>query len=119
LGGDDGLDELSLGSPSTLHFVSPEGHAIERVNAGEELGVHHDAASIRGGDTADNVRAVRSFLDATPGPVFDVVCANAALALMVAGRATSLTEGFALAQASVTDGYAATALERLVELSNA
>jgi anthranilate phosphoribosyltransferase len=116
---DDGLDELSLGSPSTLHFVSPEGHAIERMNAGEELGVHHDASSIRGGDTADNVRAVRSFLDATPGPVFDVVCANAALALMVAGRATSLSQGFAFAQASVRDGHAATALERLVELSNA
>jgi len=116
---DDGLDELSLGSPSTLHFVSTEGHAIERVNAGEELGVHHAAASIRGGDTADNVLAVRSFLDATPGPVFDVVCANAALALMVAGRATSLRQGFTLAQASVRDGHAATALERLVQLSNA
>ncbi|HEV3269012.1 MAG TPA: anthranilate phosphoribosyltransferase [Acidimicrobiales bacterium] len=116
---DDGLDELSLGSPSTLHFVSPEGHAIERVNAGDELGVRHDATSIRGGDTAENVRVVRSFLEATPGPVFDVVCANAALALMVAGRATSLTQGFSLAMASVRDGHAATALERLVTLSNA
>jgi anthranilate phosphoribosyltransferase len=116
---DDGLDELSLGSPSTLHFVSPEGHAIERVDAGEELGVHRAADTIRGGDTADNVRAVRSFLDATPGPVYDVVCANAGLALMVAGRATSLKEGFALAEASVHEGHAAGALERLVQLSNA
>jgi anthranilate phosphoribosyltransferase len=38
---------------------------------------------------------------------------------MVAGRATSLTQGFALAQASVREGHAATALERLVALSNA
>jgi len=116
---DDGLDELSLGSSSTLHFISPERHAVERVNAGDELGVHHDAASIRGGDTAHNVRAVRSFLDATPGPVFDVVCANAALALMVADRAHSIKEGFALACTSVRDGHAASALERLVQLSNA
>lgn len=115
---DDGLDELSLGSASTLHFISPDGHAVERMNAGEELGLHHDAASIRGGSTAVNVRAVRSFLDAKPGPVADVVCANAALAMMVAGRASSLSEGFALARVSVAEGHAAKALERLVAISN-
>lgn len=116
---DDGLDELSLGSPSILHFVSSEGHTIERVDAGLELGVHRDAASIRGGDVAANVRAVQSFINATPGPVFDVVCANAALALMVAGRANSLRQGFALASSSVQGGHAAEALRKLVELSNA
>jgi anthranilate phosphoribosyltransferase len=116
---DDGLDELSLGSPSTLHFISREGHAVERIDAGTELGLHHDAASIRGGDTEHNVRVVRSFLEASSGPVFDVVCANAALALMVADRASSIPEGFALARASVVEGRAAHALERLVELSNA
>ena len=39
---------------------------------------------------------------------------TAALALMVAGRASSLSEGFALARVSVADGHAAKALERLV-----
>jgi anthranilate phosphoribosyltransferase len=57
-------------------------------------------------------------LDARPGAVFDVVCANAALALIVAGRATTLNEGFELASSSVREGQAALALERLVELSN-
>jgi anthranilate phosphoribosyltransferase len=37
---------------------------------------------------------------------------------MVAGRASSLGQGFALAQASVQGGHAANALEKLVELSN-
>ncbi len=117
--GDDGLDELSLGAPSTLHFVSPEGRRSERVDAAAELGLHHDVSSIRGGDVAHNVEVVRSFLEGARGPVFDVVCANAALALMVAGQTTTLVEGFAAASESVVQGRAARALERLVAISNA
>lgn len=116
---DDGLDELSLGSPSSLHEIRPEGVTVRDIDAGGELGLHHSAASIRGGDTTDNVAVVRAFLEAQPGPVFDVACANAALALMVAGRATSLSDGFDLAVASVRDGRAARALSLLVEISNA
>ena len=117
--GNDGLDELSLGARSSLHTVTPEGVEVSEIDAGALLGRHHDVSAIRGGDTEENVRVVRRFLDGTPGPVKDVVCANAALALMVAGRATSLEEGYALAAASVDDGYAAAALARLVAVTNA
>jgi anthranilate phosphoribosyltransferase len=117
--GNDGLDELSLGAPSTLHTVSPAGVEVSEVDAGALLGRHHDVGDIRGGDTAQNVAVVRAFLDGTPGPVMDVVCANAALALMVAGRATSLEDGFTQAFEGVVSGHAATVLERLVEVSNA
>ena len=116
---DDGLDELSLGTPSTLHVISPLGAEVQRLDAGAELGLHHHVESIRGGDTEDNVAVVRSFLEGRQGPVFDVVCANAGLALIVAGRATSITQGFALASASVVEGRAANALEQLVAISNA
>ena len=115
---EDGLDELSLGTPSSLHEIRPDGITVRDIDAGEELGLHHSAESIRGGDTAENVAAVQAFLEASAGPVFDVACANAALALVVAGRATTLREGFDLAGASVRDGRAARALERLVEISN-
>ncbi len=115
---DDGLDELSLGAPSTLHVITPLGAEVQRLDAPSELGLHHDVETIRGGDTAHNVNVVRDFLEGRQGPVFDVVCANAALALIVAGRATSLPQGFALASASVVEGHAATALERLVEISH-
>lgn len=115
---DDGLDELSLGAPSTVHTVTPDGVTVTRLDAPSELARHHSAASLRGGDTSENVRVVRSFLDGQPGAVFDVVCANAALALIVAGRTTSLLEGFELASASVLEGRAAGALERLIVLSN-
>jgi anthranilate phosphoribosyltransferase len=80
--------------------------------------MRHDAASLRGGNVACNVEVARAFLEGRQGPVFDVVCANAAIALMVAGRAATLTQGFELASASVVGGHAATALERLVAVSN-
>lgn len=116
---DDGLDELSLGAPATLEVVTGEGRVRERVDAGAELGIRHDAAVLRGGDVEHNVAVARAFLEGRQGPVFDVVCANAALALMVAGVATSLAQGFALASASVVEGNAASAYERLVAVSNA
>jgi anthranilate phosphoribosyltransferase len=47
-----------------------------------------------------------------------VVCANAALALIVAGRTASLEEGFDLASASVREGRANVALQSLISISN-
>lgn len=115
---DDGLDELSLGASSTLHVITPDGVDVQRLDAGARLGLRHDAASVRGGDITHNMEVARTFLDGRPGPVFDVVCANAGMALIVAGRTTSLSEGFEMASASVLEGRASLALERLVELSN-
>jgi anthranilate phosphoribosyltransferase len=116
---DDGLDELSLGAPSTLHVITPGGAVVERLDAGAVLDRRHDAAAIRGGDIDVNVQAVRSFLRADPGPVFDVACANAGLALVVSGRVDNVRDGFDLAARSVLEGHAQHALERLVEISNA
>jgi anthranilate phosphoribosyltransferase len=116
---DDGLDELSLGSPSTLHTVTPQEVTVRRIDASVELRRHHEVALLRGGDVAHNVDVVHRFVKGTPGAVFDVVCANAALALIVAGRASTLEEGFDVASASVREGRAGAALERLISISNA
>jgi anthranilate phosphoribosyltransferase len=116
--GHDGLDELSLGTTSSLITVTPDGVELSEIDAGTELGRRHAVSDIRGGDTQDNAAVVRSFLDGTEGAVMDVACANAALALMVAGRATNLEDGFVQAHDSVVSGRAATALERLVAVSN-
>jgi anthranilate phosphoribosyltransferase len=116
---DDGLDELSLGALSTLHVITPDSATVERLDAGASLERRHDVTALRGGDIDVNVRAVRSFLSGEPGPVFDVVCANAGLALMVAGRVDNVNDGFDVAAQSVLEGRAQLALERLVELSNA
>ncbi len=116
--GHDGLDELSLGTTSSLISVTPEGVSLSELDAGLDLGRRHNVSELRGGDTRDNVAVVRSFLGGAEGPVMDVACANAALALMVAGRALNLDDGFRQAHDSVVSGRAGEALERLVAVSN-
>jgi anthranilate phosphoribosyltransferase len=117
---DDGLDELSLGSPSTLHVITPQSIDRRATRRARRAGAApHGPKVCVAATLAHNVEVVRRFVDGERGPVFDVVCANAALALMVAAKATTLSEGFELASASVLEGRAALALERLVALSNA
>ncbi len=115
---DDGLDELSLGTPSTMYVVTATETRVERIDAGEELGRRHSAEAIRGADVTYNVGVVHRFLAGEPGPVFDVACANAALALVAADRAATLREGFELAAESVRRGRAGECLERLIAVSN-
>jgi anthranilate phosphoribosyltransferase len=53
-----------------------------------------------------------------PGPHRDVVCLNAAAGLVVAGLADDVKGGLDAARASLDDGSAAGALDRLVAVSN-
>jgi anthranilate phosphoribosyltransferase len=116
---DDGLDELSLGAPATMEYVSGDTRYRRRIDAASALGIRHNADDIRGGDVEENVAFTRAFLEGARGAIFDTVCANAGLALMVAGETDELKEGFQRASACVLDGRAAGALERLVATSNA
>ena len=58
-------------------------------------------------------------LSGAPGPHRDIVLLNAAAALVVVGHAADLAEGLHRAAESVDSGVAATALNRLVSLSQA
>ena len=88
------------------------------MDAGGELHRSHAVDTIRGGDLTHNVEVVRNFLAGTQGPIFDVVCANAALGLVAGGHCTDLQAGFSEASTNVLNGNAAQALEKLVALSN-
>ncbi len=115
---DDGLDELSLNGFSSVNFVQGGEVREERIDAGAVLGVHATTDQLRGGDVAHNVAVARNFLAGEQGPVFDAVCANAALALVVAQRSETLEAGFTLARESVLSGEAQKVLDRLVATSN-
>jgi anthranilate phosphoribosyltransferase len=52
------------------------------------------------------------------GPYRDIVLFNAAGALIVAGKVTTLTDGVAMAAASIDEGRAAAALDKLVKITN-
>lgn len=117
--GAGGLDELSTlghtkvsevrdGTVNTF-YVHPADVGLPRV----------DIRGLAGGTAEENAEMTRRLLGGEPGPRRDVVLFNAAAALLVAGRATSLADGIRLAAESIDSGRAGTALARMTEVSRA
>src|SRR5499425_3193390 len=79
--GDDGLDELTTTTTSTVWVVHESG-VSRLVLDPAELGLpRREPGDLRGGDAASNAAVARSVLDGEPGPVADTVLLNAAAAL--------------------------------------
>jgi anthranilate phosphoribosyltransferase len=115
--GDDGLDELSTTGPSTV-FEVRDGVATETTLDPADLGFAPATVDdLQGGDAQASAELVRALLAGEPGPRRDVVLLNAGAALEVAGRATSLAEGVALAAETIDAGDASAALDRWVGAS--
>jgi anthranilate phosphoribosyltransferase len=113
-----GLDEITTTGPSlvaalkdgeiTTFELTPADFGVETVSL--------DA--IRGGDGTVNAAALRDVLGGAKTPYRDVALCNAAASLIVAGKASDVTEGMHLASQSLDGGGAARALEALIAISN-
>ncbi len=118
--GDGGVDELSLSGPSLVFDVrggqTPRSFTLDPA----ELGLNYaPAEALRGGDVTVNTQIVRAVLHGSEqGPRRDVVLLNAAAALMAGDRAPDMAAGLAMGRASIDEGRAFAALERLVQVSN-
>jgi anthranilate phosphoribosyltransferase len=117
--GNDGLDELTVSTTSQV--VELHQGEIRRWEVDPTtLGIGHSSiASLVGGDPSTNATLAKRVLAGEPGPHYDIVTLNAAAGLIAAGLADDLVEGLAVARASIDDGDAAAALDRLVAASNA
>ncbi len=117
--GDDGLDELTTTTTSSV-WVVREGTVVEHTLDPEPLGVPRGTAEgLRGRDADYNAEVVRRVLGGETGPVRDAVLLNAgaALAVHAAARGTveeQLVEGLGRARESVDSGSALAVLERWV-----
>jgi anthranilate phosphoribosyltransferase len=116
---DDGLDELSLGAPSTVIDVIGHEFTSTRFDPDARFGRRHEVRELVGGDVVTNVGAVEDYLNGEPGAVHDTVVANAAIALVAAGSVESFEAGIDAAESSVGSGAARRALDRLIAVSNA
>ena len=121
---DDGLDELSVTSASTVLeiVVDPEVPSAFTSRSWrlepEDLGLARAPMSeLRGGDAAFNAGVIRSVLDGERSARRDIGVLNAAAALVVAGAATSLGDGAAMAADALDSGRARAALDGLVRVS--
>ena len=110
------LDELStLRETIVAEFYQDRAFASSTMEAAYFPLQRATLLDLRGGDREANAATVRAILDGRErGPKRDAVLLNAAAALFVAGRTSSVSEGWDLA-AKVIDGGAARA--KLVELA--
>lgn len=127
--GDDGLDELTLATTSTVWWVR-DGDVTELSLDPSDLGLERSPVeALRGGDAAHNAQVVRDLLAGEVGPVRDAVVLNAGMALATAsglgGEVSSaaltraVDEGMRRARTAIDDGAAATLLERWVSATAA
>ncbi|MCL4767703.1 MAG: anthranilate phosphoribosyltransferase [Hyphomicrobiaceae bacterium] len=116
--GHDGLDELTTTGATDVAELKDGRMEVFEVTPADAGLPPAKLSDLKGGDAAYNAAAIRKVLAGEPGPFRDIVLLNAAAALIVGGKAGTLTEGVALAARSIDTGAAQRALERLVAISN-
>ncbi len=106
----DGMDEIAGEGPTYVYQFDRE-RARRYILDPSDFGIRASREALIGGDVAVNAAALRAILEGERSPCADVTALNAALALLVAGRAESFREGLELAYASLRNGAALAVLE--------
>ena len=116
--GSDGLDEITTTGPTKIsEWRDGSVHTYEFDAA--SIGVPRaNPTALKGGDSDENARALRSCLEGGDGPVRDIVVVNAAGALVASGVAPDMAAAYAHASESVDSGAALGKLDGLIRLSN-
>ncbi len=119
---DDGLDELSVTSPSNVLEVRGDGTGEFvvtewRVDPAALGFAPATMADLRGGNAAFNAGVIRAVLEGERSARRDIGVLNAAAALIVAGRTDDLESGLVLAAESVDSGQAVGVLDALIATS--
>ena len=121
--GDDGLDELTTSTTSTVWWVrngAIREYDVDPRSVGLEL---HPLETLRGGDANHNAQVVRDVFGGAVGPIRDAVVLNAGIALALttpdlgerpADFLAALRSAMARAAAAVDDGGATSVLQRWV-----
>ena len=109
--GDDGLDELTTTTTSTVFELRDGDIRRFTLDPASSGFARVDAAELVGGDAAANADVVRAVLDGKPGPVREIVLVNAAAALVVADVADDFDAGAQLAREALDSGGAARVLD--------
>ena len=123
--GDDGLDEVSLSTTTTVLQIS-NGKIEKTIFDPAELGITAAPISaLAGGDAAFNAEVTRGIFNGQVGPMRDAVTLNAAFAIAAFKGDFHLTlqnqiaNGLVMANQALDSGAALSVLSKWIELSNA
>ena len=121
--GDDGLDEITLATTTSILSIGNDEISSDRIDA-KDFGLDNaPLEAIVGGDAQENARISRAILAGERGAPRDAVLLNAAAAIAAfEGELDSdikvrLTDGLKRATEAVDSGAATTLLSRWVELT--
>ena len=109
--GQDGIDEISLGAPTTVAELRDGAVREYEIDAAEfgftPVSTHALAVS----DAAESRERVLEALEDRPGAARDIVALNAGAAIYVAGVAPSIADGVAIAREVLASGAARAKLD--------
>jgi anthranilate phosphoribosyltransferase len=118
--GGDGLGEVNIAGPTDVTEILADGGMRQYQWTPDDFGLPTadslDALVVESAEQSANI--IRKVLAGEEGPARDIVVANAAAALWVAGKAESLKDGATQAQQAIDSGAAKRRLDQLVELTN-
>jgi anthranilate phosphoribosyltransferase len=117
----EGLDELSIAGPSKVWELCPDGSIKDyEVTPLADFGVGaHPLSAVAGNSPEENAVEMRELLSGRGRQaVREMILMNASAVMYVTGKAKTFKEGVALAQAAMSDGRAAKALDSYVAATN-
>ncbi|MGC8204021.1 anthranilate phosphoribosyltransferase [Aliiroseovarius sp. PTFE2010] len=116
--GSDGTDELTITGTSWVAQLG-DGAISETEVHPEDAGLPvHPFEAITGGTPEENGRAMRAVLSGEKSAYRDAVLLNAAGALVVAGKVSTLPQGVELAAESIDSGAALSKLKLLADITS-
>lgn len=111
---DDGLDEISVSAPTQVSELRDGQVTTYRITP-ETFGLGlHPLSAVSGGDAFHNASVIRGIFAGEKGGPRDIVVANTAAVLYVAGHAPSLQDGARQAAKALDEGVAKA---KLVEMT--
>lgn len=119
LHGDDGLDEATITSPTTIAEIKNSKIDIYKVNPTDYALKVASLENIKGGNAKENAQIILNiFSGKEKSAKRDIAVLNAGLAIYLTGHAKSIKEGVELAQTSIDKGLALKELQNFIELTN-
>ncbi len=116
--GDDGMDEFTTTTTSTVHELRDGAVATSTFDP-RDVGIALvPVDAIAGGGPEVNADIARRVFAGEQGAYRDIVCLNAAAGLFVAGVVDDIAAGVVKAQSSIDSGAAAAVLDRLISAAN-
>jgi anthranilate phosphoribosyltransferase len=111
--GEPGLDEATPAGRFTVVDVTPDAISAADYTAADFGLPACSLDALRGGEATENALIIENILDGGSGPCRDTVVLNAALALLLTGRAKSPVQAAGLAAGALDSGRARQFVETL------